>query len=84
MKTSPVDQFIKAARRAGRRQWILDLVSARWLRWLPEGVWDWAFDRFARADGEARRLIEDEIRRSGGTVFHSVKAKIYYRERDFS
>jgi hypothetical protein len=60
------DSFIKAARRAGRRQWILDVLSSRWLRWLPEWIWDRAFDRFVRADEEARRLLEAQILREGG------------------
>lgn len=80
-----LDPFIRAAHRARRRAKILDVVSSKWFALLVpsvvgEPIWDWAFNRYIIAKGEADWLMKDEIRRSGGTVFQSPT----YRERDLS
>ncbi len=90
-----LDAFIAAKRRANRRARLLDVISSRWLSSLAsitivgplffepivESLWDWAFDRYVRAEAEANLWMENEIRRSGCTVFKWPNA---HREREMS
>ena len=81
-----LDSFVRAKRIANRRAKVLDFFSSKWFAlFVPEAIgeplWDWAFDRYARADAEANLWMEAEIRRNGGTVFRLWNV---HRDRDFS
>ena len=90
-----LDSFVCAKRIANRRAKVLDVFSSKWLSRLAsvtilgplffepivESLWDWAFDRYVRADAEANLWMEAEIKRSGGTVFRLPSA---HRDREYS